>query len=105
MRSRRSQPASRGNVAASGQAHRVKRGPQRGPPFQTRGPGAGEQAPPHLRRSPSLHSGRRARTQRVGNPPAAPDAAATAQEVPRHDGSGKRGPGSTDLTGHARDHN
>ncbi|KAJ1174691.1 hypothetical protein NDU88_006511 [Pleurodeles waltl] len=67
-----------GTQPASGRTHRVKRGPQRGPPLQARGPRAGEQAPPHLRRSPLLHSGSRARTQRAGNPSAAPD------QPPRH---------------------
>ncbi|KAJ1213746.1 hypothetical protein NDU88_001377 [Pleurodeles waltl] len=95
-----SQPASHGSVAVSGRAHRVERGPQ------ARGLGAGDQAPPHLRRRPPSRPGRRVksqRSQRVGNPSVSRDAAASALKVPRRIGPGRKGPGSTGLGGRTQD--
>ncbi|KAJ1090270.1 hypothetical protein NDU88_003405 [Pleurodeles waltl] len=92
-----SQPASHGSVAVSGRAHRVERGPQ------VRGPGAGDQAPPHLRRHPHSCPGRRVKSQRVGNPSVSRDAAASALKVPRRIGPGRKGPGSTGLSGRTQD--
>ncbi|KAJ1143129.1 hypothetical protein NDU88_009440 [Pleurodeles waltl] len=97
MWSKWSQPASHGSVAVSGRAHRVERGPQ------ARGLGAGEQAPPHLRRRLPPRPGRRVKSLRVGNPSVAPDAAALALEVPRRVGPSRKGPGSTGLGGRAQD--
>ncbi|KAJ1110893.1 hypothetical protein NDU88_008239 [Pleurodeles waltl] len=92
-----SQPASHGSVAVSGRAHRVERGPQ------ARGPGAGDQAPPHLLRHPPSCPGRRVKSQRVGNPSVSRDAAASALKVPRRIGPGRKGPGSTGLGGRTQD--
>ncbi|KAJ1180500.1 hypothetical protein NDU88_005721 [Pleurodeles waltl] len=92
-----SQPASHGSVAVSGRAHRVERGPQ------ARGPGAGDQAPPHLHRRPPSCPGRRVKSQRVGNPSVSRDAAASALKVPRRIGPGRKGPGSTGLGGRTQD--
>ncbi|KAJ1179143.1 hypothetical protein NDU88_004379 [Pleurodeles waltl] len=65
---------------------------------QSRGTSASSPSPAPA--SPLRETGR---SQRVGNPSAAPDAAASALEVPRHNGSSRRGPGSTDLGGRAQD--
>ncbi|KAJ1165911.1 hypothetical protein NDU88_006328 [Pleurodeles waltl] len=70
---------------------------------QARGLGAGDQAPPHLRRRPPPRPGRRVKSQRVGNPSVSRDAAASALKVPHCVGPGRKGPGSTGLGGRTQD--
>ncbi|KAJ1164479.1 hypothetical protein NDU88_004916 [Pleurodeles waltl] len=86
-------------------SHQIIHGPRRGPPLPTRGPGSGVQAPTHRCRSPPPSSGSRVKSQRAGNPSAAPGAVAMMQEASRLDGSSERGPSSAELVGRSQDRN